>query len=189
MSDQAPDNSKANAEDHKSRAVDLGREDQLVTWAEWFARTSGAMQKVVGAEGKKALRFRVVLKDGRVFAVRQAMSHVSRGKCTIEPSRWHDEGSACDVITGYQMLGEDAVGNLTMLAITPDQIASVECVLPRPRKEQEEPEPFGFASFLKLKEEMPELTEVDEPMGGQQPRIPAPADQVGRATSTESTER
>lgn len=175
------------------RAVDLGREEQLVTWAEWFARTSSAMQQMLDPEQRKQLRFRVTLIDGRVFAIRQAMSHVSRGKCSIEPTRWDDLGEACDVITGYQMLGEDAMGNVTMVAVTPDMIMSVECVLPKPRtiqeeKEEEEREPFGFASFMKLRPDQPALTEIEEPIeAGRRP--PAPADVRAEGSSEAMKQR
>lgn len=151
---------QAQNHERRHRAVDLGREDQLVPWSEWFNRTGASMSKVIKPEMRKHMRFRVTLTDGRVYTVRRAMSHVARGRCSLEPTRWDPEGSVCDVITGYQLMGNDPAGNISMLAVTPDMIRCVECVIMRPK--DEEKEPFGFANWAKIRDEDPGLTEVEE---------------------------
>ena len=145
----------------ETRTVDLGREDQLVTWGEWFARTGHAMREAVESSMHEHLRYRVTLVDGRVFAVMQALPHVSRGKCSIEKTRWSERDAICNVVTGYLLVGIDMGNNMTAVGIEPDMIASVECVLVRPHEEDDDSEPFGFARFTKFSSE-PNLREVDE---------------------------
>lgn len=129
------------------RTVDLGREEELVTWDEWFARAMDVMQHAVPTANHDRLAFRVGLADGRVFAVKQVLAHVARGACTIGASRWHEREAICDVITGYMLLGAGEDELPSTLCISPSMITSVECLL-APRDENGEsdgpPAPFGF---------------------------------------------
>lgn len=139
------------------RRVDLGREDELVTWAEWFQRSAQALDNFLAAQfgnqaqpsgdtgggaagvpagapsGAPALAkvFRVTLTDGRPFAVTAVQTHINRGLCFPgNTDRWTDDDRpTCDVITGYTMIGSGPDGRPTALSVPPNQIASVECVL------------------------------------------------------------
>ena len=169
--------------DPKLRTVDLGREGHLVTWQEWFGRTAHLMAKSVSEEQRQHLHFRITLHTGQVFAIRNVMTHVSRGACYPDRSRWSQTAIAdastlpaaagstetvgntsgtravCNIITGYMLQGFGPDGRPTTLSVTPCQIASVECVLSEPKNASSEP--FGFAAFQHMKE-TPELTEVEE---------------------------
>lgn len=123
------------------RVVEVGREEELVTWNEWFARTQHAMKEIVPADKHERLQFRVTLVDGRQFLVRQLMSHVSRGLCTIGPSRWNANEAVCDVITGYLMVGVGDDHELSAISVPPTEIMTVECVL---TPGEDERAPFGF---------------------------------------------
>lgn len=128
------------------RTVDLGREDEFVTWQEWCARTMSHMREIVPQEHHPRLAFRITFTDGREIAARQVLTHVVRERCSLEPSRWNDAEAICDVITGYIFLGAGEDLNFTALAVPPTMIASVETVLV-PLVELEEKEqqtPFGF---------------------------------------------
>lgn len=151
-----------------TRVVDLGREDELVTWHEWMHRCETVMQGAVTDEQRPNLAFRVTLMDGRAFAVAHSMTHVARGKCELAPNRWIDTDgdgkpdqseAICDVITGYMFIGVGEDSHPTTLSIPPTEIASVECVYVAP---EEESEPFGFARALKQKDR-PTMGEVEEP--------------------------
>ncbi len=122
------------------RIVEVGREEELVTWNEWFARTQHAMKEILPAEKHERLQFRVTLVDGRQFLVRQLMTHMSRGLCTIGPSRWNEREAVCDVITGYLMVGVGEDEELSAISVPPTEILTVECVL----VPEEEKAPFGF---------------------------------------------
>lgn len=122
------------------RIVEVGREEELVTWNEWFARTQHAMKEILPAEKHERLQFRVTLVDGRQFLVRQLMTHLSRGLCTIGPSRWNEREAVCDVITGYLMVGVGEDAELSAISVPPTEILTVECVL----VPDEERAPFGF---------------------------------------------
>ncbi len=138
------------------RHVDLGREDELVTWAEWFQRSADTLEsflasaiaqaKDAGADTSEQLDdhgrpfpdaarvFRVSLKDGRTFAVSAVQTHTSRGRCFPgDNDRWaqDSEGSkpTCDVITGYTLVGAGPDGRPTALSVPPEHITSVEAVL------------------------------------------------------------
>ncbi len=127
------------------RTVDLGREEELVTWNEWFARSMAAMKHAVPKEHHERLSFRVALADGRVYSVRQVLAHVARGKCTIQPSRWNEREAICDIITGYLFLGVGDDEVPTALCVSPLMITSVECALVS--EDDASPEhrtPFGF---------------------------------------------
>jgi hypothetical protein len=144
------------------RSVDLGREDQLVTWGEWFQRSHHLM-------------FRATLADGRAFLVREIRQHVSRGACTIMKTRWHERDTICDVITGYLLIGNDESGVPTTLAVLPQDIVTVECVLgvvsppdndPELTQQAQEQRLFGFAQFAKALENRPtRVEEVEENVG------------------------
>lgn len=126
------------------RAVDLHREEELVTWNEWFARSMDVMRRAVPESHHNRLAFRVTLVDGRPFAVKQVLAHVARGRCTIGPSRWNETEAICDVITGYVFLGAGEDELPAAMCVSPATIASVECVL-FPEEEDETPRtPFGF---------------------------------------------
>jgi len=142
----------------KHRAVDLGREDHLVTWADWFARVGEQMSANVPEDAHDSLQFRVTLIDGRQFLVVQMLSHVSRGKCSLEPTRWEDQGAVCDVITGYILMGFDEHETPTTISIAPADIASVECILPV----EEAKAPFGFALHAERLTKASPLKEVEE---------------------------
>ena len=155
------------------RSVDLGREDHLVTWGEWFGRSHAAMASVLPEEFRDSLLYRATLVDGRQFLVREVRSHVSRGTCTIEKTRWHERDAICDVITGYLFIGHDGTGLPTTVSVLPTDIATVECVLaaiPKPAGAESEPGddpdetmPFGFAAFEKRMRELPtRVEEVEE---------------------------
>ncbi len=161
------------------RTLDLGREGHLVTWQEWFARTAHLMAKSVSEEQRQHLHFRVTLETGAVYAIRNVMTHVARGACYPDRSRWSQSQMAdanslpaaagstetvgtkavCNIITGYMLQGFGPDQNPTTLSVTPCQIASVECVLSEPHTN--DAEPFGFAAFQHMNN-TPELTEVDE---------------------------
>lgn len=127
------------------RTVDLGREEELVTWNEWFGRSMAAMKHAVPKAHHDRLAFRVALADGRVFSVRQVLSHVARGKCTIQPSRWNEREAICDIITGYLFIGVGDDEMPTALCVSPLTISSVECVLvSEDDAEQAHRAPFGF---------------------------------------------
>lgn len=126
------------------RTVDLGREEELVTWNEWLARTMHAMRQIIPSEQHDRLAFRVTLDDTRQFMVRQVLTHVARGTCTIGPSRWNEREAVCDVITGYMFVGAGEDQNPSALGVSPASIASVECVLVPEQHDDEEPTPFGF---------------------------------------------
>lgn len=156
------------------RSVDLGREDHLVTWGEWFGRSHAAMSSVVPAELHDNLLFRATLTDGRQFLVREIRQHVSRGACTIEKTRWHERDAICDVITGYLLIGNDDHGVPTTVAVLPLEILSVECVLgmpippsadPEETQDAEEKRVFGFAKFAKALQDRPARVEEVEETG------------------------
>jgi len=156
------------------RTVDLGREEELVTWQEWFNRSARLMGQLVDGAQREHLIFRVTLHDGRAFAVRQALTHVARGRCLMDPSRWKRTGNgsgdvACDVITGYMLVGTGADERPTVVSVPPAEIASVECVLVEPK---EEPEPFGFARSVDMKDR-PALEEVEEELHAPDETSPA----------------
>ena len=82
-----------------TRSIDLGREDQLVPWSEWFKRAAESMEQVLanlpGAtpsaeDAPKMPRwvFRVTLIDGRTYAVHTVSTHLSRGRCFLGDNRW-----------------------------------------------------------------------------------------------------
>ena len=161
------------------RVVDLGREDALVPWAEWFHRASAMMDHVVSEGMIPAMprTFRVTLTDGRPFAVFSVKTHIAHGKCS-DSGRWCEPGAnatteTCDVITGYSLVGTAHDGRPCVLTVPPAEIASVECVLvpegavPQAggdeKGEKKDAEiPFGFAAFSK-RNDQPELVEEDEP--------------------------
>ena len=145
-----------------SRTVDLGREEELISWQEWFARTMAQMKGVTPDEHHERLAFRVTLADGRQFAVRQVTTHVVKGQCSMEKTRWSDHLAVCNVITGYMLFGMDDDALATTVAVPPAEIASVECVLVPTDEEEAEEEseakqhsnghvPFGFYSRKALK--------------------------------------
>lgn len=149
-----------------ARTVDLGREDELVTWQEWFKRTMDQMRERVDKECCDRLAHRVTLADGRQFAVRQITTHVVKGRCSLEETRWSELSAVCNVITGYMLYGVDDDSLMTTLAVPPAEIVSVECVLVPTEEEEEENEkrsmaPFGFHSRKAL--QVPaEQREVEE---------------------------
>lgn len=159
------------------RVVDLGREDAMVPWAEWFHRASHGMDLFVeqGVMPRMARTFRVTLADGRPFAVFSVKTHIAKGKCSTGGA-WHepsDGGStpsdACDVITGYSLVGTASDGRPCVLTVPPVEIASVECVLVEGGSgetagegEDAETVPFGFAAFAHRKD-TPEYLEEEEP--------------------------
>jgi len=157
------------------RSVDLGREEHLVTWGEWFERTHAAMSSVVPEELHDNLLFRATLADSRQFLVREIRQHVSHGACTIEKTRWHERDAICDVITGYLLIGNDEHGVPSTVAVMPDEIISVECVLAmvgspegesEEEKAEEEKKVFGFAQFAQaLKKRPAGVEEVEETKG------------------------
>lgn len=131
------------------RTVDLGREEEFVTWQEWCGRTMSHMRESVPAELHERLAFRVTLSDTRSFAVRQVLTHVVKGRCSLKASRWSDAEAICDVITGYMFMGVGDDELMTTVAVPPDEIASVECVLVGGLPDEEEAgaqseTPFGF---------------------------------------------
>lgn len=134
------------------RLLDLGREAELITWNEWFARTASVMTQA--AQQSPAIDgipvFRITLADRRQYLVTYVFTQVARGRCEIGPSRWAaPEGGApapapvCDVITGYILVGRDGNNRPVTVGIPPAMIASVECVLAPAEKE-----PFGFARMM-----------------------------------------
>lgn len=126
------------------RTVDLGREEELVTWDEWFGRSIALMKEAIPEKLHDRLAFRVGLADGRVFGVKQVLAHVARGTCTIGPSRWNDREAICDVITGYMLLGAGDDEVPSTLCISPTLIVSVECVLVPEQEDDTPATPFGF---------------------------------------------
>lgn len=151
-----------------SRTVDLGREEELVTWQEWLGRAMSTMREAVEEPDHDKLVFRITLHDGRAFAARHVLTHVSRGMCSIVPDRWVEDEDAthvkghpvCEVITGYMFLGSGEDELPTALCVPPTEIASVECVLPQT---VDEPEPFGFAAARLRLDPKSSMEEVDEP--------------------------
>jgi hypothetical protein len=142
------------------RSVDLGREEELVTWLEWMDRSMSTMQQAIkhaapNPEPQRAI-FRVGLADGRTMQVMQVMSHVARGFCTIAPSRWNEREAICDIITGYMFMGIDESSRPIVLCVPPTQIVSVECVL---LPEEVDRIPFGF---YKREPGAPRIEEVEE---------------------------
>ncbi len=125
LSNPAPEG----AEVPVSRTVDLNREDELITWQEWMARSMNQMKQLVPAEHHEKLAFRVTLIDGRTFAIRRFTTYVVKGRCSLEETRWSDQFKTCNVITGYMFygVGEDML--LSSLCVPPDMIASIECLL------------------------------------------------------------
>lgn len=163
-----------------SRVVDLGREDELVTWHEWMQRCDAVMRGALTEEQRESVVFRVTLVDGRALAVAHSLTHVAKGKCEIVPNRWVDMelkdsadakgavvgGDAiCDVITGYMFVGVGEDNLPTTIAVTPTEIETVECVYVAP---EEEPEPFGFARAL-MKKGQPTMGEVVEKATSHEP--------------------
>lgn len=126
------------------RTVDLGREEELVTWDGWFARSMEVMREAVPKLHHDRLAFRVALVDGRIFGVRQVMVHVARGSCSIGPSRWNEREAICDVITGYVLLGAAEDGAPSTLCVSPASISSVECILIPEIEDDTAATPFGF---------------------------------------------
>jgi hypothetical protein len=139
-----------------TRSIDLGREDELVPWSEWFKRTAATVQQMLeGAPSQEEPGvgprwvFRVTLIDGRTFAVHSVSTHLSRGRCFLGDNRWDigptkrdvtesagkvasviNAGSPiCDVITGYTLVGNGEDGLPMVLNIPPSMIASVEGVM------------------------------------------------------------
>jgi hypothetical protein len=139
----------------QARSIDLGREDELVPWSEWFRRAAASMEQLLGAAESEGQNngprwvFRVTLVDGRTFAVHTVSTHLSRGRCFLGDNRW-DMGPTkrelaesagkvasvmlagspiCDVITGYTLMGNGEDGLPTVLNIPPHMIASVEGVV------------------------------------------------------------
>jgi len=160
------------------RTVDLGREEEFITWQDWFGRAMGLMREVLPEDAHEHLAFRVTLIDGRQFAIRQVLTHVVRGKCTLQPSRWNEQEAICDVITGYQFLGVGEDQFLTSLTVPPTSIESVECVLVRPGEGDEsegEPgkTPFGFHKREALALPV-EQREIEEKIKAEQSSTEAP---------------
>ncbi len=145
MSEVEPNNSATTV---THRTVDLGREEEFVTWQEWFARTMVQMRQIVPEEAHDRLAFRVALADGRMLAVRQVLTHVVKGRCSLQSSRWSDAEAICDVITGYMFIGVGSDEHLTALAVPPTEILSIETLLvPESEEQNEDPSnttPFGF---------------------------------------------
>lgn len=179
---QPPQQGGNSAHDPRLRTIDLGREGHLVTWQEWFARTAQLMAASVAPEQRNHLHFRVTLKDSHIpYAIRRVMTHIARGACYPDESRWSERVIAgartlpeaagttepvvgtkgiCNIITGYMLQGFGPDMKPTTLSVTPCQIASVECVLSEPKTSGE---PFGFAAFHTMKEDQaPEMEEVEE---------------------------
>ncbi|HBS28249.1 MAG TPA: hypothetical protein DEB06_02085 [Phycisphaerales bacterium] len=153
------------------RTVDLGREEEFITWQDWFGRAMAHMREVLPPEAHASLAFRVTLADGRQFAVRQVLTHVVRGRCTLQPSRWNEHEAVCDVITGYQFLGVGEDERLTSLVVPPVAIESVECVLVAGEGEpSDEPDetrtPFGFYKREALEKPV-EQREVEEQLAAE----------------------
>ena len=143
------------------RTVDLGREEELVTWNEWLERSSLAMSKLIPSEQHERLAFRVTLADRRRFIVRQVVSHVARGTCTIAPSRWNEREAICDVITGYMFIGIADDGSPSTLCVPPSVIRALECLL-LPEDQPDAPShPFGFYKRDDLSP-LPHRSEVEE---------------------------
>ncbi|MBL8745083.1 MAG: hypothetical protein JNK58_01865 [Phycisphaerae bacterium] len=126
------------------RTVDLGREEELVTWDEWFGRSIALMKEAIPDKFHDRLAFRVGLADGRSFGVKQVIAHVARGACTIGPSRWNDREAVCDVVTGYMLMGAGEDEIPSALCVSPVLIISVECVLAPEPEEDSSATPFGF---------------------------------------------
>lgn len=141
-----------------SRAIDLGREEQLVPWRDWFIRAMSALLPIVPEERRESMAFRVTLKDKRVLVVRGVETHVSRGRCFVGENRWGERDQICDVITGYVLLGYGLDGLPTVACLPPEMIVSVECVIAEVPGERE---PFGFERFH-WQRGQPRMEEVEE---------------------------
>lgn len=163
------------SQSHPLRAVDLGREEDLVTWNEWMMRCAKVMQHAAASseqiDGNPV--FRVTLADKRQFMVSHVFTQVARGKCSIGPERWADPAELsetsgrpvgpngepiCDVITGYVFVGTAGDGRPTTLGVPPEMIASVECVLMLDPKQSA----FGFARWTQEQNAAPVIEEVDD---------------------------
>ena len=173
----------------ETRIVDLGREDELVTWQEWLGRSMEAMREAVPKKDHERLVFRITLHDGRAFAASNVLTHVSRGMCSIVPNRWVEDEKAthikgmpvCEVITGYIFMGSGEDELAAALCVPPKQISTVECVL---TESQPGPESFGFAAArMSAMSDKPAMQEVDDtsrahaPPGDgttETPKTPAP---------------
>ncbi|TVQ80359.1 MAG: hypothetical protein EA380_03310 [Phycisphaeraceae bacterium] len=140
------------------RTVDLGREDQLVPWRDWFVRAVEMMLPIVPEDKRDNIAFRVTLKDKRFLVIRGVSTHVSRGRCFVGENRWGERDQICDVITGYVLLGHGADGTPVVACVPPAMIVSVECVIGEVPGERE---PFGFESYL-WRQGRPRLEEVEE---------------------------
>lgn len=176
-----------------TRHVDLGREGELVTWADWFQRSAQALEHFLAATTKNipdenvrnavmasARVFRVALQDGRQFAVSGVQTHTARGLCfpggndrfnLSEGSHDQQTGKGgCDVITGYTLVGTGPDGRATAVSVPPNQIVSVECVLV-PQNGQARalnkpaPDEENTFGFARFAEmkSRPDFTEIDEP--------------------------
>ncbi len=151
-----------------TRVVDLGREDELVTWQEWLGRSMEAMREAIPESDHDRLIFRITLHSGRAFAAKNVLTHVSRGMCTLVPERWVEDEQAttvrgmpiCEVITGYIFLGSGDDELASALCVPPTEIASVECVL---TESQPGPESFGFAAARMHIPAHPAMQEIEEP--------------------------
>jgi len=164
----------ADAHDIVSRTVDLNRENELITWQEWMARSMAQMKEIVPAGQHENLAFRITLLDGRAFAVKRFSTYVVKGRCSLEATRWSDHFKTCNVVTGYMFygLGEDMLPS--SLCVPPDMIASIECVLVPIASEGENPDedqnptrkvPFGFYPRETFESPL-EQKEVEEEMKG-----------------------
>lgn len=152
-----------------SRIVDLGREDELVTWQEWLGRSMEAMREAIPKQDHDRLVFRITLHDGRAFAASNVLTHVSRGMCTIMPDRWVENEKVktirglpvCEVITGYMFIGSGDDELASALCVPPTEISSVECVL---TEAHAGPESFGFAAArLNAMSDKPAMQEIEDP--------------------------
>jgi hypothetical protein len=91
------------------KSIDLGREDELVPWSEWFRRTSETVEHILnealegeGPEPDSTSEsprwiFRVTLVDGRTFAVTRVSTHISRGRCFVGENRWDMSASQQEI--------------------------------------------------------------------------------------------
>lgn len=152
------ESAQAGSEGPGGRAIDLGREDELVPWRDWFVRAMSAMLPLVPEERREDVAFRVVLTDKRVLIVRGVSTHVSRGRCFVGENRWGERDPICDVITGYVLLGHGADMTPTVACVPPTMISTVECVIAPGGADRE---PFGFASYH-WRQGRPRIDEVEE---------------------------
>lgn len=150
------------------RTVDLGREDELVTWNEWMERAMQVMQQAVPAEKHDRLTFRLTLADRRQFNVRQVLAHVARGSCTIGPSRWNEREAICDIITGYMFVGAGDDEQPSALCVPPSFIRAIECVLFEAEESEKTNTPFGFYKREDLHVPL-EKRDVTEPLVAHSP--------------------